>query len=122
MVPKLLCNPKHVLMVHTDLRLPVLSICFHVIFPVDFPTLSIFFRHVIEENSPYARLQKKGGGGGGGDRRGGWKKGASQSYADAIEESLMGLSLDGWDAEDEPSDKKRDDLLNVKELAARYPG
>ena len=77
---------------------------------------------MIEDNSPYARLQKKGGGGGGGERGGGRKKGASQSYADAIEESLMGLSLDGWGTEDEPSDKKRDDVLNVKELAARYPG
>ena len=79
---------------------------------------------MIEDNSPYSRKQKNagGGGGGGGDRKGGRKKGASQSYADAIDESLKGLSLDGWDEEDGPSDRKRDDLLNVKELSARYPG
>ncbi|XP_070180183.1 putative ATP-dependent RNA helicase DHX57 [Littorina saxatilis] len=81
-------------------------------------------RHVMEENSPYARSKKKSGGGDDkGGRGGGKKKGTSQSYADAIEESLMGLSLDSWDTgENEPSDKKDDERLNVKELASRYPG
>ena len=84
--------------------------------------LYIFYvRYVVEENSPYARLQKKSSGG---DVKGGksWKKATPVSYADAIEESLMGLSLAGWDEDDEPSDKKRDECLTVKEMAARYPG
>ncbi|KAK7487044.1 hypothetical protein BaRGS_00021714, partial [Batillaria attramentaria] len=73
-------------------------------------------KYVVEDNSPYARLQKKSS-----NVSGKKKKDFTLSYADAIEESLMGLSLQGYDEDDEPSDRMRDDKLNVKQLMARYP-
>nr|KAG5714408.1 hypothetical protein BaRGS_006854 [Batillaria attramentaria] len=82
----------------------------------DCPMVEIPGRYVVEDNSPYARLQKKSS-----NVSGKKKKDFTLSYADAIEESLMGLSLQGYDEDDEPSDRMRDDKLNVKQLVARYP-
>lgn len=80
-------------------------------------------KFVIEDNSPYARLEKKSTKHSHTSHRDqrGKKKGFALSYADAIEESLMGLSFEGYNEDDEPSDKMRDDKLKVKQLMARYP-
>nr|KAG5699673.1 hypothetical protein BaRGS_022071 [Batillaria attramentaria] len=82
----------------------------------DCPMVEIPGRYVVEDNSPYAQLQKKSS-----NVSGKKKKDFTLSYADAIEESLMGLSLQAYDENDEPSDRMRDDKLNVKQLMARYP-
>lgn len=73
-------------------------------------------RYMVEENSPFACSGNRSG------NSHNHKKHASQSYADAIEESLMGLSLGGYKDESDSKDNMRDDRLNVKQLAARYPG
>ncbi|KAL8572372.1 hypothetical protein ACOMHN_023141 [Nucella lapillus] len=77
--------------------------------------------YVIEEKSPYSRQQKPQDKGRDAKMKQGGKKKGSLSYADAIEQSLMGLSLERWDSGDEPDDRKLDERLNVKELFARYP-
>ncbi|XP_076442712.1 putative ATP-dependent RNA helicase DHX57 [Babylonia areolata] len=79
--------------------------------------------YIIEERSPYGRSQQKPPDKGRElNMKQGRKKKGTLSYADAIEESLMGLSLGGWGSDDEPDDKKQDEHLNVKEMSARYPG
>lgn len=84
--------------------------------------LCLWNRFTVEDKSPCARFQPKPLPSSG-NRNKKSRKGPTLSYADAIEESLKGLSLDDESDEyDDPSDKWTDEKLNVKQLSARYSG